>query len=85
MIYFNSYNEFDRYKFTGKIHFCIKHDNAICFYYGDDKENVLDNVNGPARISLKTGELEYYLNYSYVGRNLSNKDFNKIIKKIIFE
>jgi hypothetical protein len=85
MIYFNSYNEFARYKFTGKTRFCIKHDATICLYYGDDKENILDNINGPARIDLKTGALEYYINYSYVGKNLSNKDFNKIIKKIIFE
>jgi hypothetical protein len=84
MIYFNDYKEFDNYIFTHNIDFCIKSRYDICYYHGAKGKNCYHNVNGPARIDLKYGNLTYYLHGECLGENLSNQQFTNELKKIIF-
>lgn len=56
-----------------------------------DSENayIFHSLNGPARIYLKDGVLEYYIYGHYIGTNLSNKEFERLknieLKKMVFE
>lgn len=52
----------------------------------------IHNLNGPAFIFLSgpyIGALQYYIYGQYIGKNLSNKEFEKrkniVLKKLVFE
>ena len=86
MIYFDSSQSFIDANITSPIYFCIYHHHyVIGFYYGDRHSNVLHNLNGPARVFIKSGILQYYINDTFVGENLSNQQFQSKVKEFVFQ
>lgn len=45
---------------------------------------MLHNINGPAYCE-SNGELFYYINGRFIGKNLSNKEFQQKIKELVFK